>query len=153
MGKHLQFLFKSELRANQFAILCQDCNEFQGKKWTETEHDLDFIASHQRGFSVGVECKNTLPNIPKNEFDLKIRMCHYLGIKPVFVVRWLPQSYIYDAYQEGGFCLLFETQAYPWGYNAMAKKNAQSFDLPVLVMPELPPDAQARFSKWVSKQP
>lgn len=152
VGKHLQFLFKSELRANQFTIVCQDCNEFQGKKWTETGHDLDFIATHQRGFSIGVECKNTLPYIPKDEFHTKIRMCKYLEIKPVFVVRWVPKSYIYEAYTQGGFCLLFEFQLYPLGYEDRADKIRKSFNLPIMVMPELRSDAQTRFSKWVNKQ-
>ena len=152
IGKHLQYLFKSELRVNQFTIICQDCNEFQGKKWTETGHDLDFIATHHKGFSIGVECKNTLPYIPKDELYIKIRMCEYLGIKPVFVVRWVPKSYIHEVYMQGGFCLLFEFQLYPLAYDDRADKITQSFNLPIKVMAEIRADAQIRFSNWVNKQ-
>jgi hypothetical protein len=152
IGRHLQYLFKSELRANQFTIICQDCNEFQGKKWTETGHDLDFIATHHEGFSIGVECKNTLPYIPKDELDLKIRMCAYLGIKPVFILRWAPKSYIYEVYTQGGFCLLLEFQLYPLAYNDRADKIIQSLNLPIMVAPEIRSDAQIRFANWVNKQ-
>jgi len=152
IGKHLQFLVKAELRANGFTITSWDSNEFQGRKWTKTGHDLDFIATHQRGFAIGVEVKNTLPYIPKAEFDVKLEMCKYLRLKPIFAVRWMPKSYIYEAYKNGGFGWLFEYQAYPIGFDAMCRKVNKSFGVPVKVMPELAPDAQARFSNWVKKQ-
>jgi len=52
--------------------------------------------------------KNTLPYIPRDEFVIKLKMCKFLGLKPVFAVRWMPKSYIYEAYTKGGFGWLFE---------------------------------------------
>jgi hypothetical protein len=152
IGKHLQFLVKSELRANFFTIEAENSNEYRGKKWTRTGHDLDFIATHERGFAIGVEVKNTSPYIPREEFDIKLEMCMYLGLKPVFAVRWMPKSYIYEAYTNGGFGWLFEYQAYPLGFDAMAERVGRGLSLPVKVMPELPSRAQDIFSNWVKKQ-
>jgi hypothetical protein len=50
IGRHLQFLVKSELRANSFIIEAENSNKYRGKKWAKTGHDLDFIATHERGF-------------------------------------------------------------------------------------------------------
>jgi len=152
IGKHLQFLVKYELRANSFTIETEDSNEYRGEKWTKTGHDLDFIATHTKGFAIGVEVKNTLPYIPRDEFDIKLEMCQYLGLKPVFAIRWMPKSYIYEAYTNGGFGWLFEYQAYPLGFDAMAEKIRKGLGLPVKVTPELASDAQIRFSKWVRRQ-
>jgi hypothetical protein len=138
------------LRANGFTIVSENTNEFGGKKWI-TEHELDFIATHHRGFSVGVEVKNTLPYIPRDEFEIKLSMCLCFGIRPIFAVRWMPRSYIYEAFKQGGFGWLFEYQAYPLGYEEMALKINKSFGLPTKFMPELASDAQTRFAKWVQK--
>ena len=153
IGKHLQYLVKTELRSNNFTIISENSNQFHDKVWTETGHNLDFIATHQSGLSIGVEVKNTLPYIPRKEFDAKLRMCKYLGLKPVFAVRWMPKSYIYEAYHNnGGFGWLFEYQAYPLGFEPICNKVVKTFGFPVKVMPELPADAQSRFSNWVKKQ-
>jgi len=152
IGKHLEFLVKSELRANSFTIEAEDSNEYRGKKWVKPGHDLDFIATHDKGFAIGVEVKNTLPYIPREEFVIKLEICMYLGLKPIFAVRWMPKSYIYEAYTTGGFGWLFEYQAYPLGFDAMAEKVGKSLSFPVKVMPELPSRAQEIFSNWVKRQ-
>lgn len=153
VGKHLQYLVKNELRANGFNIISENSSEFDNKKWTETGHDLDFIASHQKGFSIGVEVKNTLPYIPKKEFETKLKICDFLGLKPLFAVRWMPKTYIYETYHNhGGFAWLFEYQAYPLGFEALCQQINKTFGFPVKVMPELPADVQTRFSNWVKKQ-
>lgn len=63
-GKQLEGLVKAELRVQGFKIMGVHTSEYGDKKWTRTEHNLDFIAEHRSGkLNIGVEVKNTLPII------------------------------------------------------------------------------------------
>jgi len=152
IGKHLHALLKSELRVNGFSIISEHSSKFGYRAWTKTGENLDIIATHKKGFSIGVEVKNSLDYIPRKELDSKIEMCSYLGLKPFFAVRWMPKTYIYDTYLAGGFAWLFEYQAYPLGLADICGKIKSSFGFPVQVMTELPIRAQALFKSWVDKQ-
>jgi len=151
VGHHLQALVRAELRANQFEIVGTNTRTYGDKEWISTEHELDFIAEMGNGEAIGVEVKNTLGYIPQQEFLIKRRMCEHLGIRPVFAVRWMPKSYIYQVYNEGGFGWLFEDQAYPLGQERLCGRLRKRFQFPVQVMTEIPPRAQRNFSAWVEK--
>jgi len=70
IGKHLEGLVRAELRAQGFEIKGVHTNEYQGKKWTRTNHDLDFIAEHRsQRLKIGVEVKNTLSTPERDERD------------------------------------------------------------------------------------
>lgn len=75
----------------RFVLEGRDKNEYRGVPWCDTEHNVDFIFSRD-GLSYGVEVKNTLAYIDKDEFDIKIRLCETIGVTPVFVVRMLPKT-------------------------------------------------------------
>jgi len=150
-GTHLEALVRAELRANGFLIVGIHTKQYRDKEWTETGHDLDFIAELGNGEAIGLEVKNTLPYIPKKEFELKLKMCEYFGVRPVFAARWLPKNYIYQAYRKRGFGWLFEYQAYPLGHERLCEQLQKRLSFPVMVMTELPPKSQELFSKWVKK--
>lgn len=98
-GKYLEALVKAELRANSFVVVGMHTRKYKDKEWIQTDHNLDFIAELSNGQAIGLEAKNTLPYIPRSEFEIKLKMCKFLGIRPVFAVRWLPKSYIYEVYK------------------------------------------------------
>jgi hypothetical protein len=150
-GRHLEALVKAELRANDFTIVGTHIKSYKEKEWTQTEHNLDFIAELNNGQAIGLEIKNTLPYIPRSEFDIKREMCRFLGIRPVFAVRWLPKSYIFELYKEGGFGWLFEYQLYPLGYERLCEQIKKRLAFPSMVMTELPPRSQKIFSDWTTK--
>ncbi len=152
IGRHLHALVKAELRANDFTVVAENANQFGGKVWTQTGENLDIIATHKKGFSIGAEIKNTLDYIPKAEFISKLAMCKFLGLKPVFPVRWMPKSYVFEIYKAGGFGWLFQYQAYPLGFESLCTTIKRTFGFPVRVMTELPPRAQELFSNWVGTQ-
>lgn len=61
LGRHLEGLVKAELRAQGFKIRGIHTNKYKGRKWTESDHDLDFIAEHSSSkLTIGVEVKNTI---------------------------------------------------------------------------------------------
>ena len=64
----------------------RNTREYQGRVWETSEHNLDFIFERD-GIAYGIEVKNTLGYMDREEFLLKIKLCEWLGIKPVFVCR------------------------------------------------------------------
>lgn len=164
IGKHLESLVKAELRAQQFDIIGIHSNEYNGIKWTKTQHDLDFIAKHNNGtLAVGVEVKNTLDLMDPEEIDIKIAICAHLGIVPVFAVRWI-KPYVQCIKRQGGFCWFFKTQMYPLGSKTFTEElftklssterfNSKGHELqfPVKERTELPEKTIKIFSQWVTR--
>jgi len=67
----------------------------------------------------------------KEEIDIKIELCEYLGLKPVFAVRMFPKSWIDEIRRKGGFSLIMKYQFYPIGSKKLAEEVAQKLELPV----------------------
>lgn len=88
LGAQLESLVKSQLQISQFEIIGVHTNKYLGRRWTNTNHNLDFIAKKKgKDFTIVVEVKNTLGGMDPEEIDVKIDICRYLGIVPVFAVR------------------------------------------------------------------
>ena len=102
----------------------------QERPGTRTDHNLDRIYVRD-GIAYGTEIKNTLPYIPADELATKILLCQFLDLKPLFIVRFAPKSYIEDTRREGGFTLVFKYQLYPFGYAELAKRVRSALNLPV----------------------
>jgi len=165
LGDHLEVLVKQELRAQGFEIAGEHTNRFDDKKWTETKHDLDFIAVHRNGkLKVGVEVKNTLSVIPPDEIDIKIKICEYLGIVPIFAVRWI-KPYFYCISNQGGFCWMFKTLCYPLGFESFTEELygrlsdldktdsvGHKLEFPINVRKELPEKSVEKLEEWISKK-
>jgi hypothetical protein len=49
VGGHLETLVWYELRAQGFEAIVRNTNEYNGKKWTTSGRELDFIARHNSG--------------------------------------------------------------------------------------------------------
>jgi hypothetical protein len=152
LGDHLEGLVKAELRAQDFNIVGAHTRTYKNTEWTQSEHNLDFIAEHNSGkLTIGVEVKNTLPIIEREEIDIKIGMCDLFGITPVFAVRWL-KPYIELIRKRGGFSWMFKTQIYPPGFEEFTKILYKRLSLPVNVKTELPEKSIDIFHKWVETQ-
>ncbi len=160
----MEGLVKYELRANEFQITGTHTNEFKGKTWTQTSHNLDIVAEHKSGkLNIGIEVKNTLDLMEPDEIDTKIDICNFLGLVPVFAVRWM-KPYMDCIRNQGGFSWIFKTQIYPPGFEAFTKLlyNRLSFStrsdstrtplqFPVTVRTDIPPKSAVAFAKWVAK--
>lgn len=149
LGKHLHYLVKSELRAQQFKILSENTNEFEGKKWQDSNHTLDLIAKHdKKDVRIGVEVKNSLDLMPKGELDIKLKMCKFFEIIPVFACRWI-RPFFQTIQREGGFPWEFKKQIYPFGQEKMVQSLQKRLKLPVQVSGELPSHSVKNFKNWL----
>lgn len=81
----------------------REAKSFQGREWTRTEHNLDFLFERD-GRVYGVEVKNTLPYIDDKELRIKLEICDHLQVRPLFVVRAMPRIWIQEVVRQGGFC-------------------------------------------------
>ncbi|MGO9009642.1 MAG: hypothetical protein ACLQPN_06025 [Bryobacteraceae bacterium] len=93
LGYQAEHLFAVAAAREGFRLLGPAIRRFQGKTWDKTEHDLDWIFERD-GIGWGVEIKNTWAYIDREEMKAKIELCDFLGLKPLFIMRWAPKSYV-----------------------------------------------------------
>ena len=103
------------------------------------------------GIGYGIEVKNTLGYMDKKEFELKIKMCHYLEIKPVFIARMLPGSWIHVLKNEGGFALILKYQLYPEFLDELVSRMKIELQLPAECPKSLFEGTLRRFDNWHKK--
>ena len=130
VGQHGETMFDAALPTGGFMPRAKDVREYEGRKWEQTAHDLDRVFERD-GVRYGVEIKNTLPYIDRRELQIKLAMCEALGLRPLFIMRSAPKSYIHQVNQAGGFVLRFDWQLYPFGYEAFAEEIHEKLGLPV----------------------
>jgi hypothetical protein len=101
-GEQADMLFLNAFARNGFRCLGEDVNDFQGRKWTQSEHNLDFIIEKE-GVVYGAEVKNTLDYIDREELRTKVAICEHLGVRPLMIMRAAPKTYVHeDVIQHGG---------------------------------------------------
>ncbi len=130
-----------------YQIKGMEVKNYEGKIWEESGHDLDIIMEKDN-IGYGVEIKNRLGYIDKDEFEIKIRICQYLGIRPVFVTRMLPKIWIEDLRKAGGFALILKYQLYPRFLSEQAKILREQLNLPVDSPRALMDGTIQRFENW-----
>jgi hypothetical protein len=130
LGQQGELLFDAALPTVGFMPQGKDVKDYNGKRWEKTGHDLDRVFEYD-AVGYGTEIKNTLDYIPADELDAKIEMCAFLGLKPLFIMRYAPKNYMKKIIDAGGIGLLFEYQLYPYGYEVLAKQVQQELGLKV----------------------
>ena len=147
VGHYGEILVESGFARTGFRILQQKVRAVDKRSWKETNHDLDFLIERD-GIRYGVEVKNQLGYIDQTEFQTKLKMCGFWGVRPMFVSRAMPKSYIYEVYQAGGFSMLTDNQNYPLLADELAKRVRRTLQLPVGVIQRFPNTALIRFERW-----
>jgi hypothetical protein len=147
VGHHGEMLVESGFARTGFRILQQKVRAVDKQQWKETNHDLDFLIERD-GVRYGVEVKNQLGYIDLTEFEIKLKMCAYWGIRPMFITRQMPTSYMHKVHQAGGYALLTINQNYPLLADELAKKVRDTLKLPVAVIQRFPDTALTRFERW-----
>ncbi len=150
LGRHLHALVRKELQMHNFLIHSEgNVNSYDGKTWDETGEYLDIIAEHkQKKLTLGLEIKNTLDPIEKDEVLSKIKMCNYLNITPVFACRWL-EPYRREMLERGAFPWQFKIQMYPIGQDRFVEEMQKRFGFPISVMTELPIGSVRELENWL----
>ncbi len=150
-GHRAEDLFCKALAMRVVMPLASKVKIFNGKKWEKTGHDLDFVFRRD-GVDYGCEIKNTLGYIDKEELEIKIEMCSFFEIRPLFIMRYSPKTYIKLIYDHGGFALIFETQIYELSQEILVKKIKDVLGLPVICSKAIPGGIIDRFEKWHTLQ-
>lgn len=99
-----------------------------------------------------MEIKNQLGYIDQTEFGIKLRMCEYFKVRPMFIARMMPKNYIDMVRRAGGFCLIVGNQHYPLLGEPLAARVRAELDLPVLCIRSLPDKTLKRFEDWHTRQ-
>ena len=151
VGRQGETMFDAALPRFGFMPRGQDVREWQGRVWTRSEHDLDRVFEAD-GRAYGIEIKNTLKYIPREELFLKIEMCKTLGLIPLFIMRFAPKVYNYEIFKARGFSLLFKDQLYPIGNERLAEQVRTQLRLPVHCPSSVPDGVVRRFAVWHQRQ-
>ena len=126
-GQEANNQFELALHERQFKFIAKNARTYKRKRWDRTQHDLDLILAKGKE-TFGIEIKNTFDYIDRNEMNIKIDICRFLGLKPVFIVRAAPQNYINIVNKAGGFTLVFETKIFPIALKDLAQRiNSEKF--------------------------
>ena len=133
-GRQAEILFLNALGLRGFSAHGSNTNEYDGKRWTKSGHDLDFIIEKD-GIVYGCEVKNTWSYIDPDEMRIKMDMCDHLGIVPFFILRYGPKAYLGPRYLEqirsrGGVFSIFEAQIYPLGMGKLVRTIKETLELP-----------------------
>lgn len=150
-GRQAEVLFFNALTNRGFFSKGQNIKEHKGKKWFASDHDLDFILEKD-DTAYGCEVKNKWAYIDKDELEIKIEICKYLKIKPLFIMRHSPKSYNWVIIQNGGYAMIFETQIYPFGQRSLVGEIKEVLGLPADCPRAIPEGIIDRFTKWHEKQ-
>jgi len=145
-------LSRENYARNAFDIIGIHTNQYKGRRWLKSEHDLDYIAEHKSGrLAIGVEVKNTLSVPERTEIQTKISICTHLGVTPLFAARWM-KPYVQLIRNAGGFAWFFKTQIYPLGFEKLTETVWRRLRLPMAVRTELPERSIVVFNRWVKSK-
>jgi hypothetical protein len=151
VGIHGEGMVLGGFADSEFVLKARETNEYQGRRWTETKHDLDFVFMRDQ-LTYGVEVKNTLGYPEHDEILIKVTMAQVMGVIPVFVARMLPKDWINEIWKAGGFALILKYQLYPYSHRELAKRVAKELRLPVDSPRRLADGTMKRFTDWHARR-
>jgi hypothetical protein len=122
VGLHGESMVLEAFARSEFVMKGRNTRSYGGKTWEKSGDNLDFIFEKD-GFGYGLEIKNTLKYINYEEFKLKVKICKHLGVQPVFVVRMLPRTWVFELKEQDGFALILQYQLYPWTHKDLEKRK------------------------------
>jgi hypothetical protein len=129
LGAQGETLFDAALPTVGFMPTGMKVRSYGATEWTASKHDLDRVFERD-GVAYGTEIKNSLSYMEKDEMEIKVAMCKHLGLRPLFIVRMAPKSYVRFVAEEGGFTLIFKHQLYPFGQKGFADEVHSRLRLP-----------------------
>jgi hypothetical protein len=151
-GLRAENLFCAGLAKKGFMPVGEKVKEWNGKPWEKSNHDLDFVFERD-GIAYGCEIKNTLPYIPKEELQIKLEMCEFFGIRPLFIMRSAAKTYMWEIIKRGGYGMPFKSQIYDLSQKALVEKMKKELGLPVDCPRAIPDGILERFRLWHEAHP
>jgi len=135
------------LAGRGFKICGEKVKEYKGKKWDKTNNDLDFVVERD-GVTYGSEVKNTWSYINRDEMIVKLDMCKYFGVRPLFIMRGSPKSYNWEIKRWGGYAMIFVAQIYPLSQGMVVKEIKEKLGLEADCPRAIPSGIIDRFINW-----
>jgi len=86
------------------------------------------------------------------EFNIKIDICEYLALVPLWILRNAPEIQFSTMKARNGLILPFKSQIYPYGQELLTKSIWENMRLPVTIWDEMPEKIVKRFlgfHKWL----
>jgi len=152
LGRQGEWMVMEAFARHQFVQRGRETNQYAGRRWTDSDHDLDFIYERD-GVAYGVEVKNTLGYTERKELQIKVGICQRLGVRPLMVCRMLPWDWVHkDITSAGGFALLLKWQLYDWARADLARRVREELGLPVDTPGRLHDGTMQRFVDWHEHQ-
>lgn len=149
-GKYAEALFIHMFEKNQFKIVGLHTKTYKVKTWSKSDRNLDFIIEKD-GLAYGGETKNTFDYIPQDEFEEKLDMCSFLGILPVFPLRYPSPQQFEMIKQSKGLALTFKTRIFPPGNQRLVSDIWNHFRLPVGIWYEISTPTENIFLNYHNK--
>lgn len=147
LGTQGELLVDAGLPRFGFMPVADTVREWQGIKWNQSSHDLDRVFTRD-GIHYGIEIKNRLGYIDREEFQMKLAMCRMLQLIPLFIARMMPRTYINDVHKRGGFSMIMKYQFYPVSHRGLAQRVRNELKLPVDCPRRIQDSTLQRFLNW-----
>jgi hypothetical protein len=151
IGLHGEQMVLGGFARREFVMRGHHTRKYREGEWLKTQHNLDFIFERD-GVAYGVEVKNTLSYMDREEFTTKIALAEHLEVVPGFAVRMLPKSWMKELIDHGGYGMILKYQLYPWTHGELAKRVAKELGLPVDSPRALADGTMDRFVTWHGKK-
>jgi len=147
VGLQAELLFLAGLAERGFLVHGVNTSQYKERAWTQTEHDLDYVLERD-GVGYGCEVKNRWGYIGREELAVKVEMCKFLGVRPLFIMRAAPTVYNDTIIKAGGFVLIFVAHLYPFGMKPLAERVVSELGLPADSPRSIPSGIVDRFVNW-----
>lgn len=95
-----------------------------------------------------MEVKNTFDYMPQDEFEEKLNMCQFLGLLPVFPLRYPSPQQFEMMGEVDGLALAFKTRFFPPGHQKLVTTIWNHFRLPVSIWEGILPPTEAIFLNY-----
>jgi len=150
-GDYAELLTLMGLSRLHLDLVSRNSNSYRGKVWTASGHDLDFVMERD-GLAYGIEVKNTYNYFPDHELEIKLKMCEYLELVPLFVVRHRHAKQWTLTRQHRGLLDVFKSKILPPGQSVLAQEIWQQMRLPVTVWSDWPGQFYPAIAKFLQER-
>jgi hypothetical protein len=146
-GQQAENLFLVAFAEYGFELVARNTREYGGRVWAGSAHTLDFIVRRD-GVVYGAEVKNTWDYMPREEFGVKVRMCGFLGVRPLFIWRYAPKNYMNEVFEAGGYGMIFKAHIFPMGQEGLVEAVWGTLGLECDTARRIPDGIMERFVRW-----
>lgn len=107
LGNQGEMLTDAALPSVGFLPKARNANEFGGIQWNVLSTTW-IESSKKMEFSTARKLRTACRTFRKLSSTPKLQMCETLRLRPLFIARMMPRSYVFELFKRGGFALLMK---------------------------------------------